>query len=151
MGNLPQIGVKINNVSNHHLDNTPWKMNMLNPRMEVWFTWFSISIGWFWGCSRQFSGVYQGLSKPTLFYQATSSGDTLTLLQKMFGTFGEHLEYFTVQTLPEFTAEPQDEDWQNMMSYRPSLINFSHHYEWLQESPFLLLSTILSIHWLDFK
>ena len=38
MGHLPQIGVKIKNGSNHHLDNTLWKMNMLNPRMEVWFT-----------------------------------------------------------------------------------------------------------------
>ncbi len=37
---------------------TPWKIKILNPKMEVDGRWFSFSIGWFLGSSRSFSGVY---------------------------------------------------------------------------------------------
>ena len=28
---------------------SPWKIHILNPKMEVWFRWFSFSTGWFLG------------------------------------------------------------------------------------------------------
>ena len=30
---------------------TPWKINILNPNIEVWLRWFSFSSGWFLGSS----------------------------------------------------------------------------------------------------
>ena len=45
-----------------------WKINMLNPKMEVWFKWFSFSIGWFLGSMLIFKGVTRGqMSLPILW------------------------------------------------------------------------------------
>ena len=33
---------------------TPWKIDIVKPKKDVWFRWFAFSIGWFLGSSRFF-------------------------------------------------------------------------------------------------
>ena len=44
---------------------TPWKTNMLNPKMELW-KMISFSIGWFFGSSRSFSGLCRSVPSSLL-------------------------------------------------------------------------------------
>ena len=41
--------------------------------MEVWFRWFSFSIGWFLGSSRWFSGVYSKLLRLCFLFKSHQS------------------------------------------------------------------------------
>ena len=41
---------------------TPWRMNGWNPKMEVWFRWFVLSIGWFLHLFRFQPLIFRGVS-----------------------------------------------------------------------------------------
>ena len=54
---IPRIHFQVQFVS--FRDGTSWnKLTAGTPKTEVWFKWFSFSIGWFVGSKCQFSGVY---------------------------------------------------------------------------------------------
>ena len=57
IGSFPQIGMKIQNMWNHHPLNTPRKSNESNLKMMVWFRWFSgFQVGWIFRFHVDFQG-----------------------------------------------------------------------------------------------
>jgi len=65
---------------------SPWKIHILNPKMEVWFRWFSFSNGWFLGePAVNLSRVKRGMLKSVRswhFAQMKSSAG-VSLISKM--------------------------------------------------------------------
>ncbi len=71
---LQVSGVLVKKMVSHKNHATFWNINILNPRVEVWFRWFSFSSGWFLGSMFIFRGVMpkNSLQKLEILSQRTS-------------------------------------------------------------------------------